>query len=298
MVEQFNLNTLNISAGKKARLYNLLYNHGPKNGTLMILPIDQGLEHGPIDFFSNPEAEHPFFQFELALKGGFSAIACHIGLAEKYYPTYAGKIPLVLKINGRTDIPSNENAFSSCDADVLDAVRLGADAVGYTLFVGSPNQRDDISQLSKVRQDCEKYGMPLIVWAYPRGSAIEKKGGIDTLYAVDYAARTAQELGADIVKVNYPQSVNKLCPQTYIDETSNWDLRRRVSKVVSSAGRTFLIFSGGSKISEEELLERVEINLQEGGIGVIFGRNLWQRPFDEAVALAHKIKNILEKYPR
>lgn len=298
MVEKNTINSLYLSPGKKARLYNLFYKNGPKNGTIMILPIDQGIEHGPVDFFVNPDAEHPNFQFELAIQGGFSAIATHIGLAEKYYPFYAGKIPLVLKLNGRSNIPSNDNAFSSCTASVADAVRLGAEAVGYTLFVGSPRQDDDIAQLSQIREECDEFGMPLIVWAYPRGSAIEKQGGIDTLYAVDYAARLAQELGADIVKVNFPQPVNKLCPDTYIKETSEWDLSKRIEKVAKSSGRTFLIFSGGSKVSEEELLQKVRISLENGGVGVIFGRNLWQRPFDEAVALSHKIKNLLLEFPR
>ncbi|MFT4326681.1 MAG: class I fructose-bisphosphate aldolase [Candidatus Woesearchaeota archaeon] len=295
MVEKFNLNDVTISPGKRARLYDLLYNHGPKNGSLMILPIDQGLEHGPIDFLDNPPAEHPFFQFELAVQGKFSAIACHIGLAQKYYTAYAGKIPLVLKLNGRTDIPSNDNAFSACDASVEDAIKLGASAVGYTLFVGSPRQDDDIKQLTEVRKDCDRYGMPLIVWAYPRGSAVDNKGGIDTLYAVDYAAREAQELGADIVKVNFPQPVNKLCPEKY-QMTKDWDLGKRIEKVVSSAGRSILIFSGGSKVSEEELMHRIDESLKNGGRGVIFGRNLWQRPFDEAIALAQKIQERLTKY--
>ena len=104
MVEKFILGDLNISDGKKTRLAKMMYDHGPGNGKLMILPIDQGLEHGPIDFLDNPEAENPGFQFELAVQGNFSAIACHIGLAEKYYPDYQDKIPLVLKVNGREQI--------------------------------------------------------------------------------------------------------------------------------------------------------------------------------------------------
>lgn len=298
MVEQLSINELDLCVGKKARLYNLLYNYGPKNGTLFILPIDQGLEHGPIDFLDNPDAEHPHFQFELAINGGFSAIACHIGLAEKYYSKYAGQIPLILKLNGRTNIPSNDNAFSSLDANVKDAVKLGASAVGYTLFVGSPRQADDIAQLTQIRRECEEYGMPLIVWAYPRGSAIEAKGGIDTIYAVDYAAREALELGADIVKVNFPKPANQLCPEKYREHTKNWNLKQRIEKVVSSAGRAMLIFSGGSKISEPELLERVQAGMEAGGSGCIFGRNLWQRPFDEAVDLAQKISEILKRYGR
>jgi class I fructose-bisphosphate aldolase len=294
-LEQYNLDTLNISLGKKTRLHRMMYNFGPGNGKLMILPIDQGLEHGPIDFLDNPESEHPHFQFELAVKGGFSAVACHVGLANKYYSEYAGKIPLVLKLNGRTNIPANDDAFSACDASVEDAVRLGADAVGYTLFVGSPRQADDIAQLTEVRKDAEKHGLPLIVWAYPRGSAIESKGGIDSLYAVDYAAREALELGADVVKVNFPTPVNKYCPEKY-QMTKDWDLGQRIRKVRLSAGRSFLIFSGGSKISEDELLDRVKAGIINGGNGVIFGRNLWQRPFDEAVELARKISTILKEY--
>jgi len=298
MAEKIHLNSLGYSLGKKSRLYDLLYNHGCKNGTLMILPIDQGLEHGPIDFLDNPEAEHPSFQFELAIKGGFNAIACHIGLAKKYYNDFAGRIPLVLKINGRTNIPSNENAFSSQDATVEDAVAIGAIAVGYTLFVGSTRQDEDISQLAKIREDCDKYGMPLIVWSYPRGSAIDKKGGQETLYAVDYAAREALELGADIIKINYPLEVNDLCPKKYKELAFDYSDDQRVDKVIRSAGRAFVIFSGGSKISEDEILRRIEIIMQQGGAGVIFGRNLWQRPFDEGLRLAEKIRSILLNYPR
>jgi len=298
MTEKYTIKSIPLSPGKKTRLHRLLYKCGPANGNLLILPIDQGLEHGPIDFLDNPEAEHPFFQFELAKQGNFSAIACHIGLAEKYYPQYAGEVSLILKLNGRTNIPSNDEAFSPLDASVKDAVRLGADAVGYTLFTGSPRQCDDIAQLSKVRMDCEKYGMPLIVWAYPRGSAIEKKGGIDTIYAVDYAARQAHELGADIIKVNFPQPANKLCPEKYQTHTEGWDIKKRIEKVVSSAGRSFLIFSGGSKISEEELIQRVIAGMDAGGIGCIFGRNLWQRPFEDALRLSERIHEIIKKYPR
>ncbi|MGM5483646.1 MAG: class I fructose-bisphosphate aldolase [Nanobdellota archaeon] len=297
MVEKINLDLAGLSSGKKTRLYNLMYNHGPKNGNIMILPIDQGFEHGPVDFFKNPESEHPRFQFDLALKGGFSGIACHIGLAKKYYHEYAGKVPLILKLNGRTNIPSNDNAFSPQDASVEDAVKLGASAVGYTLFVGSPLQSEDIIQLSKIREECDYYEMPLIVWAYPRGKAVDDKGGKNTLYAVDYAAREAHELGADVIKVNFPKPVNDLCPKEY-QITKSWDMKKRVEKVIKSAGRSFLIFSGGSLISEDDLLERIDIAMISGGFGCIFGRNLWQRPFEEGLELAGKMKSIIEKYPK
>ena len=194
-----------LAPGKRARLHRLLFEFGPGNGTLMLLPIDQGIEHGPRDFFPNPASKDPDYQFRLAAEAGYSALACQIGMAEKYYPDYAGRVPLILKVNGKTDIPSSAKAFSSCNASVEDAVRLGADAVGYTLYVGSPRQDEDLAQLRGVRQDCDRYGMPLVVWSYPRGEAIDAKGGAGSFYAIDYAARMAMEMGADIVKLNMPK---------------------------------------------------------------------------------------------
>ena len=193
-----------LAPGKRTRLHRLLYEFGPGNGTLMLLPIDQGIEHGPRDFFPNPASKDPDYQFRLAAEAGYSALACQIGMAEKYYPDYAGAVPLILKVNGKTDIPSSAHAFSACNASVEDGVRLGADAIGYTLYVGSPRQDEDLAQLKQVRQDCDRFGMPLVVWSYPRGEAIDAKGGATSFYAIDYAARMAMEMGADVVKVNYP----------------------------------------------------------------------------------------------
>src|SRR5919106_95781 len=194
-----------LSPGKRTRLRRLLFEFGPGHGTLMLLPIDQGIEHGPRDFFPNPDSKDPEYQFRLAAEAGYSAIACQIGLATKYYPDYAGQVPLILKVNGKTDVPSSAQALSTCNASVEDAVRLGADAVGYTLYVGSPRQDDDLRQLQGVREACERYGMPLVVWSYPRGRDIETKGGRDSFYAIDYAARLAMEMGADVVKLNFPK---------------------------------------------------------------------------------------------
>ena len=181
----------------------------------MVLPLDQGLEHGPTDFFPNPAALDTDFQFRLALEGDYSAIALGIGLAEKYMADYCGRIPLILKLNGKTNIPEDDEAVSPLSASVEDAVRLGADAVGYTLYVGSPRQDSEILQFQKVRQDCERYGMPIVMWAYPRGRAIEAKGGKGTLFAQDYAARVAEELGADVVKLHEPTEDNERCPEPY-----------------------------------------------------------------------------------
>ncbi len=287
---------LEMSHGKRVRLTRMLYEHGPGGGTLLILPIDQGLEHGPVDFFSNPDSLDPDYEFRLALEGNFSAIALHIGLAEKYLRQYAGRVPLILKINGKTNIPSDAIAFSPLTATVEDAVRLGADAVGYTLYVGSPGQDRDIAQAMQVRADCERYGMPLVVWAYPRGEAISKKGGRDSLYAVEYAARVAQEIGADIVKVNYPVPGpnDKDAPAPYNQLLMTKE--EMFQRVVRSAGRTMVLVSGGEKMGDDELISKVRSSLQAGATGIIFGRNLWQRGHAEALAITSKIQTLFREY--
>ncbi len=293
-VKRLSLDELGLPTGKKSRLYRMMYEHGPGNGTMMLLPIDQGLEHGPIDFLVNPPALDPEFQLKLALEGNFSGIVFHIGLATKYMNEYAGKIPLILKINGKTNIPSDANAFSALDATVEDAVRLGADGVGYTLYVGSPSQDRDFLQLNHVREECLKYGMPLIIWSYPRGEAMKAKGGNDTLYAVDYAARAALELGADVVKMNVPEheKISPDQPKPYNE--MNLGYAGSVRKVVASAGKALVLFSGGSKVSDEDLLTKARTAMENGATGLIFGRNLWQRPMDEALEIAGKISQIMK----
>jgi len=280
-----------MAPGKRTRLHRLLYEFGPGNGTLLLLPIDQGIEHGPRDFFPNPASKDPEYQFRLAAEAGYSAIACQIGLATKYYPDYAGRVSLILKINAKTDVPSSDDAFSPLNASVEDAVRLGADAVGYTLYVGSPRQDDDLAQLKTVREDCDRFGMPLVIWAYPRGSAIEKKGGQTTFYAIDYAARLAMEMGADIVKLNMPKvdpEKDKLTPAPYneMDYTQDDAIRG----CVESAGRALVVLSGGSKIDDEELLAQTRSIMEAGGSGVIYGRNVWQREWDAAVEIVEQIR--------
>jgi class I fructose-bisphosphate aldolase len=291
------LDMMEVNHGKRVRLHRLLYEHGPANGTLMLLPIDQGLEHGPVDFFPNPASADPEFEYRLAAEGGFSGIALHIGLAEKYMRNYAGRVPLVLKINGKTTIPSDDEAFSPMTASVEDAVRLGADAIGYTLYIGSPAQAEDMAQLAAVREEAERFGMPLIVWSYPRGTAIEEKGGRDGLYAIDYAARVACEMGADIVKLNFPKlEGSKLGAQPKPYNELKMELHDAVEKIVNSAGRTMVLFSGGSKIGDEDLLEKAKMSMECGATGLIFGRNLWQRDHENAVEVAGKIRDVMAQF--
>ncbi len=290
------LDELDLPLGKRVRLHRLLYEHGPGNGTLLVLPIDQGLEHGPVDFLTNPPSADPEYQWRLALEGGYSAIACHWGLARQYMKKYAGKVPLILKINGKSTIPDDTEALSSPTATVEDAVSLGADAVGYTLYVGSPRQDEDISRLMEVRQACELWGMPLVVWAYPRGGEIEKKGGRDSLYAVDYAARMAHELGADIIKLNVPKKGPKDAQMPKQYQELEWDYAGGAARVIASAQRSLVLFSGGSKLSDDDVMDKARTVMEQGATGLIFGRNMWQRPFDEALAITARMKDMLKKF--
>ncbi|MFI7117417.1 class I fructose-bisphosphate aldolase [Amycolatopsis sp. NPDC049868] len=295
MATRPNLAELGVNTGKKTRLHRILRQYGLGNGTAFFLPYDQGLEHGPRDFAANPVASDPRYIVKLAVEGGFNGIVVQIGLAEKFYWDYAGEVPLVLKLNGKTDIPSDARALSPVNASVEDAVRLGADAVGYTLYVGTPAQEADFEQYRRVRDDAHRLGMPLIVWAYPRGEAIEAKGGKDSFYAVDYAARTASELGADVVKVNFPHPEKRAgVPAAYEEEFTS---QQAIDAVVRSANRTLVLVSGGTRAGDEAMLEKARESMEAGATGLIFGRNVWQREHDESLRFVAALRDILAKYP-
>jgi fructose-bisphosphate aldolase, class I len=290
------LTEMGLGPGKRTRLKRLLYDHGPGGGTLLVLPIDQGLEHGPADFFANPDSLDPKYQYDLAKEGDFSAIALHIGLAEKYFHQYAGDVPLILKLNGKTGIPSDAQAFSALTGSVEDAVRLGADAVGYTVYVGSPSQDRDFAQFRQIREDADRLGMPVIVWAYPRGEAVAKKGGKESLYAIDYAARVALELGADIVKVNFPVPSEKDAESPAPYNSLHLTPAQAFRKVVESAGRCLVLVSGGEKMSDADLMTKVRASMDDGATGIIFGRNMWQRPRADALRMTRDLHAIFREY--
>ncbi|HUW88349.1 MAG TPA: fructose-bisphosphate aldolase [Candidatus Paceibacterota bacterium] len=284
-----------LNTGKKARLHRILHQFGLRNGTALFLPYDQGLEHGPRDFFANPKSSDPKYIIRLALEGGFNGIAIQIGLAEKFYWEFAGELPLILKLNGKTDIPSDARALSPVHASVEDAVRLGADAVGYTLYVGSPSQEADFAQYREVRSQAEKFGMPLIVWSYPRGEAVDAKGGNNSFYATDYAARVASELGADIVKVNFPHPDLRTNVKKEYD--SEFTSQQAIDAVVRSANKTLVLVSGGEKSGDETMFEKARESMEAGATGLIFGRNVWQREHDASLKFVDSLRQILEKYP-
>jgi class I fructose-bisphosphate aldolase len=295
MTNRIPLDQRGLDAGKKARLFRILYRHGLGNGTALFLPYDQGLEHGPRDFFANPASADPRYILRLALDGGFNGIAIQIGLAEKFYWDYAGEVPLILKLNGKTDIPPDAAALSPLHATVEEAVRLGADAVGYTLYVGTPAQEQDFAQYRTVRRDAQRLGMPLIVWAYPRGEAVNAKGGKDSFYAVHYAARVASELGADVVKVNFPHPDKQSGVPVAYDE--RFSSQAAIDAVVEAANRTLVLVSGGEKAGDEAMLEKARESMDAGATGLIFGRNVWQREHAESLRFVGALRDILAKYP-
>lgn len=295
MAQRIGFERLGLGGGKRARLHRILFNHGLRNGTGLFLPYDQGVEHGPRDFFANTAASNPRYVIRLANEGGFNGIVLHIGLAQKFSWEFAGEVPLILKLNGKTDIAPDDQAISPLIASVEEAVALGADAVGYTLYVGSPSQVDDLAQLGRVRADAARLGMPLIVWSYPRGSAIVAKGGTDSFYAVDYASRMASEVGADMVKVNFPRPQKRAGVRSEYDQPFSDE--EAIAGVVRSANRTLLLVSGGEKLGDDAMLAKARMSMDAGATGLIFGRNVWQRPYLESLRFVAALREILQQYP-
>ncbi|HJN39202.1 MAG TPA: fructose-bisphosphate aldolase [Chloroflexota bacterium] len=303
IVNRPTLDDMDLSLGKRTRLHRMLHEHGPGGSTMLVLPVDQGLEHGPRDFFENPDSLDPTYELDLAAKAGYSAIALQVGLASKYMRPYAGTVPLLLKINGKSEIPVNDSPRSPLTSRVEDAVRMGADAIGYTLYVGSGAQEADFETFSQVRLEAERVGMPVVVWSYPRGDDIGDKGGAGSIYAIDYAARIAAELGADVVKVNYPDSnddgtIGPVADAPAPYNKMTWTLEEALAKILESAGKTMVIMSGGSRVSDELLLERVDASLKAGATGFIFGRNIWQRPHADAATVVGRIKDRMRNYAK
>ncbi len=243
-------------AGHKARMSRIT-----RKGKVLLCAMDQGIEHGPKDF--NDKNIDPDYVLSVASKGDFTGMVLHKGVAVKYMENYAGKVPLILKLNGRTSIVPKDEIYSSPVASVKDAIALGADAVGYTIYVGSPTEAKMLHDFSIIEQECREYGIPTIVWAYPRGKYVAEEKSVDM---VGYAARVALEINADIVKVNYTGS-----PDSF-------------KKVVAAAQKTKVISAGGSKQSDEDFLKMAKDVMSAGASGFAVGRNVWQNPNPEKIA--------------
>jgi class I fructose-bisphosphate aldolase len=287
-----------VSPGVKSNLARML-NHGRLGGVgrMVILPVDQGFEHGPARSFAvNPPAYNPFYHFQLAIDAGLNAYAAPLGFLEGGAAEFAGEIPLILKLNNHDLLSDEPDPQPSVTGSVKDALRLGCAAVGYTIYPGSLKCHIMYEQLREIAAEAKAYGLAVVVWSYPRGSGISKEGET-ALDVVAYAAQIAAQLGAHIIKVKLPTAhieqpeARKVYEQTKVPRES---LADRVRHVVQSAfdGRRIVIFSGGPRSTDENLLSEVQAIRDGGGFGSIIGRNSFQRPHDAAVTLLNQIIDI------
>ncbi len=278
--------------GVLGNLYRLLQ-QGRLAGTgrLLILPVDQGFEHGPgRSFAPNPPAYDPRYHFQMAIDAGLSAYAAPLGFLEAGAADYAGQVPLILKLNNHDSLQEEKDPLPARTASVADALRLGCVGIGYTIYPGTADRRLLYEQLSDLAREAKSVGLLVVVWSYPRGGALSKDG--ETALDVGaYAAHIAAQLGAHIIKVKLPtsfleQEAAKKVYERY--EIPRQTLTERVRHVVQSTfnGRRIVIFSGGAKEdSDEAVLDLARAIRDGGGFGSIMGRNTFQRERSEALRL-------------
>lgn len=284
--------------GTKAHLARLL-NHGRLAGTgrLVILPVDQGFEHGPArSFAANPPAYDPHYHFELAIEAGCSAYAAPLGFLEAGAAEYAGEIPLILKLNNHDLLLDERDPVSAVTASVGDALRLGCSAVGFTIYPGSAARREMYEQLRRIAEEAKRAGLAVVVWSYPRGSGLTKTGET-ALDVVAYAAQIAAQLGAHVIKVKLPTAHVEQAEAKKVYERYKIPIESfadRVRHVVQSAfdGRRIVIFSGGAKEEDETVFDEVRAIRDGGGFGSIIGRNSFQRPRREALEFLQTIMKL------
>ena len=276
-----------------------LLNHGRLAGTgkLVILPVDQGFEHGPArSFASNPAAYDPRYHFELAIESGCNAYAAPLGFLEAGARDYAGAIPLILKVNDHDLLHDEKDPHQALTGSVADALRLGCVGIGFTIYPGSMHRLEMYSQIRAYAEEAKRHGLAVIIWSYPRGSEISKAGetGIDVC---GYAAHLAAQLGAHIIKVKIPtahieqEAARKVYEK---EEIPIGTLGERIRHVVQCCfnGRRIVIFSGGPAESDAEVLEEIRGVLAGGGFGSIIGRNSFQRKKPQALKLLDSIMKI------
>jgi len=226
-----------------------------RDGKILILAYDHGLEHGPSDFTSVPETMDPETVWDIATHDAVTAFAVQKGIAEAYYPSYEDDVNLLAKINGTSNLWMGEHD-SAVNWSVDHAADLGASAVGFTLYGGSNHEVEMAEEFAEVQEDARDHDLPVVMWSYPRGQGVknDSSGGV-----IAYASRLALELGADVAKIKYPGS------------------REEMEWAVDAAGPVKVVMSGGSKTDDRSFLESVDAVMQAGGAGLAVGRNVWQR---------------------
>lgn len=269
------------------------------SGKLLILPVDQGFEHGPArSFAANPAAYDPHYHFSLAVEAGLSAYAAPLGMIEAAAATWAGAIPTILKVNSANSLSRDkQGATQALTGSVADALRLGCSAIGFTLYPGSDSQYEMIEDLRDLAAEAKAHGLAVVVWSYPRGGDLSGSGET-ALDVIAYGAHLAALLGAHVIKVKLPSAeleqdaARKVYEERQIPREK---LAERVRHVVQAAfdGRRIVIFSGGAQKGREAVLDDIRAIRDGGGFGSIIGRNVFQRPRADALAMLDEAIGIL-----
>ncbi|MDO9707778.1 class I fructose-bisphosphate aldolase [Paracraurococcus lichenis] len=282
--------------GTKANLARILM-EGKLGGTgrMVILPVDQGFEHGPARSFApNPAGYDPRYMFELALEAGLNAYAAPLGMIEAAAATYAGCIPTILKVNSSNSLSTTKD--QAVTATVQDALRLGCSAIGFTIYPGSEYQFEMMEELRELAAEAKAVGLAVVVWSYPRGPMLDKVGET-ALDICAYAAHMAALIGAHIIKVKPPTAAISLdaAKKTYEKNPVENDAAARFKHIVNACfgGRRLVVFSGGEAKGMDDILNEVKAIHAGGGNGSIMGRNAFQRPKQEALQL---LSSIIEIY--
>ncbi len=286
------------SPGVRANLARML-GHGRLGGTgkMVILPVDQGFEHGPARSFApNPPSYDPRYHFELAIEAGCSAYAAPLGFLEAGAAEFAGDVPLILKLNNSDSLYSGADPCPAVTGSVEDALRLGCSAIGYTIYPGSSERNTMYEHLQELASEAKSVGLAVVVWSYPRGQGLSKEGET-AVDVVAYAAQIAAQLGAHVVKVKPPSEhvEQDAAAKVYAaQEIPIGSLAERVRHVLQSCfdGRRIVIFSGGAAKGHDAVIEEIRGIAEGGGFGSIIGRNSFQRTRTEAVELLHEVMDI------
>jgi class I fructose-bisphosphate aldolase len=276
-----------------------LMNHGRLAGTgrFVILPVDQGFEHGPArSFAANPAGYDPRYHFELALAAGCNAYAAPLGFIETGAAEFAGDIPLILKLNNSDSLYSGSDPCPAITGSVDEALRLGCSAIGFTIYPASAQRNQMYGEIRELTEEAKRKGLAVVVWSYPRGSGVSKDGET-AIDVVAYAAQIACQLGAHIVKVKPPTAHIEQAAAKKVYEKERipvGTLAERIRHVVQSAfgGRRIVIFSGGEAKETSAIFDEVRAIRDGGGFGSIIGRNSFQRPRGEAIEFLRQVMDI------
>jgi class I fructose-bisphosphate aldolase len=289
------------NAGTRANLHRMLMTGRiAGTGKMVILPVDQGFEHGPARSFApNPAGYDPEYHVQLAIDSGCNAYAAPLGFIEAVAHRYAGQIPLILKVNNSDSLAKMPAPISAVTSSVKEAVRLGCSAIGYTIYPGSSARNEQYEALRELTEEAKAHGLVVVVWSYPRGEGISKDGET-AIDVAAYAAQIACQLGAHIVKVKPPKIHLEQAEAKKVYEKQQipiGTLAERVRHVVQASfgGRRIVIFSGGEAKGTDDVLAEVKGLADGGAFGSIMGRNAFQRPKAEAIKLLQDVQDIFAK---